>query len=124
VDYADFLVTSDRNNILNTGEHFVARIIDPAMIAEARAELEKESGFKIISGFIEKTPADWNPGWSYHFTPDTIFFGDFFIEVCDASASYIEENLEAAGGAFLPRLQWVRFVMIYIVCITSFERFS
>jgi hypothetical protein len=106
VDYADFLVTSDRTNIANTAEHFVVRIVDPVMIEEARAELEKEKGFKIISGTIEKTVVDWNPGWSYHFIPDTIFFGDFFIEVCDASATYIEENLAEAGGAFLPRLQW------------------
>ena len=79
VDYADFLVTSDRTNITNTAEHFVARIVDPIMIAEARAELDKSEGFKIISGTIEKTPVDWNPGWSYHFIPETIFFGDFFI---------------------------------------------
>jgi hypothetical protein len=106
VDYADFLVTSDRSNIMKTAEHFVARILDPAMITEARAELVKESGFKIISGTIEKTAVDWNPGWSYHLLPDTIFFGDFFIQVCDASASYVEENLDEAGGSFLPRLQW------------------
>jgi hypothetical protein len=106
VDYADFLVTSDRTNIMNMAEHFVVRIVDPIMIAEARVELDKSEGFKIISGTIEKTPVDWNPGWSYHFIPETIFFGDFFIEVCDASATYIEEHLDEAGGAFLPRLQW------------------
>jgi hypothetical protein len=106
VDYADFLVTSDRSDIMNTAEHFVARIIDPATIAQARAELVKEEGFKIIAGTIEKTAVDWNPGWSYHLLPDTIFFGDFFIQVCDASATYVEENLDAAGGSFLPRLQW------------------
>lgn len=117
-DYADFLVTSDRNNILNTDEHFVVRITDPAMIAEARAELDKFSGFKIISGFIEKTTADWNPRWSYHFTPSSIFFGDFFIEVCDASATYVEENLSAAGGSFLPRLQWwvSKFILPSLQC--------
>ena len=34
-----------------------------------------------------------------------MFFGDFFIEVCDATYPFTEENLADAGGAFLPGLQ-------------------
>jgi hypothetical protein len=104
--YADFLVTSEGSNITNTAQHFVVRIINPIVIEEARVELEKSEGFKIISGIIEKTAVEWNPGWSYHFIPNTIFFGEVFIEVCDSSATYVEEHLDEAGGAFLPGLQW------------------
>jgi hypothetical protein len=28
------------------------------------------------------------------------------VEVCDASIQYVEGNLDAAGGAFLPDLRW------------------
>jgi hypothetical protein len=104
--FVDFLVTSDFTNPLNTAEHFVARLVNKTGIAVARAELNKTSDFRIISGIIEKEPAGWNPGWSYHLIPETIIFGDFFIEVCDASATYVQENLADAGGAFLPGLQW------------------
>ena len=102
----DFLVTSDMANPNNTDQHFVARIVQEASIADARAELNKTSGFKIISGIIEKTPVVWNPGWSFHLQPETVLFGDFFVESCDATVGFVEENLESADGVFLPNLQW------------------
>jgi hypothetical protein len=106
----DFLVTSDSTNPDNTAEHFVARIVDEDAIAIARAEIEKDESsggsWQIISGTIEKTKADWNPDWSFHLIPDTVFFGEFFMEVCDATVLFVEENLDIAGGAFLPGLQW------------------
>jgi len=102
----DFLVTSDGNDPANTEQHFVARILDDDIVEEARAEIGKPDGWKIISGTIDKTPVDWNPGWSFHLTPETVFFGEVFFEVCDATVDYVEENLEDAGGAFLPGLQW------------------
>jgi hypothetical protein len=103
--FVDFVVTADSTNPSNTAEHFVARIIDPGVIAQARAELKKsDEGFKIISGTIEKTPVDWNPGWSYHFIPGTIFFGDFFVEVCDSSATFFGRKLGQSRWCILARL--------------------
>ena len=109
----DFLVTSDNTNPDNTAEHYVARIVNEDAIATARAEIEKGEGlgdvvggWQIISGTIAKTTADWNPDWSFHLIPETVFFDEFFIEVCDATVVFVEENLDIAGGAFLPGLQW------------------
>jgi hypothetical protein len=102
----DFLVTSDYSNVNDTSQHFVARIIDDAMIAVARRELNQTEDFRIIAGDIVKSPVDWNPGWSYHLSPESIHFGDFFIEVCDASATYVEEHLDEVGGAVLPNSVW------------------
>lgn len=102
----DFLVTSDGTNPTNTVQHFIARILDEAVIEEARAEIGKPDGWKIISGTISKEAVEWNPGWSFHFLPESVFFGELFFEVCDATVDYVEENLDEAGGAFLPNLQW------------------
>ena len=71
IEAVDFLVTSKYTDIADEEHHFVARIYDPAAIATARAELEKEEPpFMIISGIIEKEEVEWNPGWSYHFNPE------------------------------------------------------
>ena len=81
-------------------------ITDPDAIATARAEIEKVDGWMIISGTILNETAEWNPDWSFHLIPETVFFGEFFTEVCDANVAYVEEFLDEAGGAFLPNYQW------------------
>lgn len=106
VKVVDFRVTSKVTDPKDTAQHFVARISTESVIPEARQELNKTDGFKIMAGIIETTPVDWNPRWSFHFIPETVFFGELFIEVCDSSTSYIEEHLEDVGGAFLPGNQW------------------
>lgn len=107
IEAVDFLVTTMNFNLSDTSEQFVARIYDHVAIAMARAEIEKEEPpYMIIGGTIVKEPVWWNPMFSYHIDPMTVFFGDFFTEVCDATALYVEEHLEEAGGAFLPNLQW------------------
>jgi hypothetical protein len=105
-NYVDFLLTTEATNISNTAQHFIARITDPVSIATARAELNKTEEFKIISGIINASAVEWNPGWSFHILPDTVIFGDVFTEVCDANVEFVEENLEDVGGAFLPNNQW------------------
>ncbi len=59
-----------------------------------------------VSGKIVKEPADYNPGWSYHLTPETTSFFDAAVETCDAMPRYVEDHLSEAGGSFLPGLQW------------------
>lgn len=105
-EHVDFLVTTQSTNISNTAQHFVARITDPMVIATARAELNKMDGFQIISGTINATAVAWNPGWTYHIEPDTVFFGEVFTEVCDANVEFVEENLGDVGTDFLPNNQW------------------
>jgi hypothetical protein len=104
--HVDFVATSDRNNITNTDLHFVVRITNLLTIATARGELTKTAGFLIVSGTVVKQHADWNPNWSFYLAPGSIFFGEYFIEVCDASVTYLETHLQEAGGSFLPNLQW------------------
>ncbi|MFJ2090298.1 calmodulin-binding protein [Streptomyces sp. NPDC087901] len=57
-----------------------------------------------VIGRIKKYPAPYNPGWSYHFDPETVQFFDYAFEVCDATVPYTEEHLDEAGGPFLPGL--------------------
>lgn len=103
VSAADFLVTAVAGE---PDEEFVVRILDAATIEEARALIGATDNFRIVAGTIVKEPIDWNPGWSYYIDPDTVVFGDAFIEVCDAAATYVEANLDSAGGAFLPNDFW------------------
>lgn len=39
-----------------------------------------------------KSPYD--PKWSFHFKPESVQMADFTIEVCDGTASYIEEHMD------------------------------
>jgi len=104
--FVDFLITTDNFDLTNTDQYFVVRITNPVAIADARLELEKDSGWKIISGTIVDETAPWNPDWSYHLIPSSIEFAELFFEVCDANAVYVEENLADVGGAFLPNNFW------------------
>ena len=88
IEAVDFLVTSKYTDIDDEEHHFVARIYDPVAITTARAELEKaDPPFMIISGLIEKEPVEWNPGWSYHFSP----------EVCLLHAAMSKELVAIVG---------------------------
>jgi hypothetical protein len=59
-----------------------------------------------IQGTIIKEPAIYNPGWSYHLTPESIEFFETAIELCDASIQFIEEHLSEVGGSTLPGAHW------------------
>lgn len=39
-----------------------------------------------------------------HVDPDTTEFFDEAIEVCDATVPYVDDNVDEAGGPFLPGL--------------------
>ncbi|GKY96510.1 hypothetical protein MPSEU_000610600 [Mayamaea pseudoterrestris] len=105
--FVDFLVTTDSQNISNTDQHFIARITNPDAIAIARGELAKTEGFQIIAGTIVKESAPWNyPQWSFYLDPDTVTFGEMFIEVCDANVEYVQDNLATVGTDFLPNNFW------------------
>jgi hypothetical protein len=88
-----------------TGSNFVIKLTDPTRIAEARNIVAHHEP-KIVIGRIVKSPAAYNPHWSFHYNPDTIDFADMAIEVCDATTPYVEDHLDEAGGAFLPGLIW------------------
>ena len=90
-----------------TRERFVFRLTDPGKIDHARRILNGEEDDRVhVVGRISKSSADYNSRWSYHLRPDTIDFFRDAIEVCDAYVPYVEDHLDEAGGAFLPRLVW------------------
>lgn len=86
-------------------ETFVIRLVDPALIQQARAILAAPEG-KQVMGKIVKAPAFYNTPWSFHLDPHSIQFFDFAVEVCDASMAYTQEHLEEVGGSFLPGNTW------------------
>lgn len=86
---------------------FVFKLDDPAKIAEARVILAGKNGGKNhVSGIVEKSPASYNPGWSYHIDPGSITFFQNMTEVCDASIRMVEDHLAEVGGSFLPENRW------------------
>jgi len=70
---------------------FVVGMTDPATIAEARALIRRHES-KIVNGIIVN--------------PATVRLADFTIEVCDATATYVQEHLSEVGGHFLPGNRW------------------
>ncbi|MGW0801445.1 BP74-related protein [Nonomuraea sp. NPDC002799] len=90
-----------------TREEFVIQLTDADKIQHARDLLSGiTTNESHVVGRIAKSPAPYNPRWSYHLRSDTISFFDYAIEVCDATIPYVEEYLDEAGGAFLPGLVW------------------
>lgn len=86
---------------------FVIQLTDPLMIAHARNILSGLEKDRIhVQGTINKSPAPYNPGWSYHLDPASIDFFENAIEVCDASITFVEENLYDVGGSTLPGSHW------------------
>ena len=63
---------------------------------------------------IVKEASCWNPNYGYNYDPDTVEFFEVGAEVCDANFIYVQDNLDEAGGAFLPGLlhcPWESFVV-------------
>jgi hypothetical protein len=87
-------------------EQFVFRLDDPLKIEQARAILRGEQTARHVLGRILKTPASYNPPWSFHLDPGSIEFFHSAVEVCDASIQGVEQHLEEACGAFLPNCVW------------------
>ncbi|EGG21654.1 hypothetical protein DFA_01540 [Cavenderia fasciculata] len=79
---------------------FVFKLTDVKMIEHARKVLKDQEVH--VMGRIRKSQTDYNPHFSFHLDPNTITFFSMAIEVCDATLTYTEENLDEACGAFLP----------------------
>jgi hypothetical protein len=59
-----------------------------------------------VTGIIVKCPVLYNPGWTFHYEPESISFFVFATEICDATIDYVQEHIDEAGGSFLPGLRW------------------
>lgn len=61
-------------------------------IRQLRADLEEPEGERrIVSGIVERG-RNYNPAWSYSMGHASIILGEVFVEVCDASPSYVENH--------------------------------
>jgi hypothetical protein len=86
---------------------FVFKLTNPQRIQQACDILNgKEKEAVHVTGIIVKSPAPYNPGWTFHYEPDSISFFAFATEVCDATIDYVQEHIDEAGGSFLPGLRW------------------
>lgn len=86
---------------------FIFELTDEKLIDHARKILSGAEQEQVhVTGIIVKSPAPYNPKWSYHLDPESIGFFEVAIEVCDASIRYVEEHLDEVGGAFLPGGRW------------------
>ena len=79
-------------------DRFVLRLEDPEKIATARSMVAGTSLFMHVGG-MTGGPQDWNPYWSFHMLPDTVYFFEAQIEICDAAICWVHQN-----GP--PRGQW------------------
>ena len=86
---------------------FTILLTDTARILEARDIVRGLQTDRVsVKGTIIKSPARYNPPWSYHLDPASIEFFQFAVEVWDAHPLYVEEHLQEACGAFLPGCLW------------------
>ena len=90
-----------------TQEFFIIQLVEQAKIDHARSILSGQETARVHpQGTIVQQKAFYNPKWSFYLEPKSIDFFELNIEVCDANMNYIEQNLDAIGGATLPRLHW------------------
>jgi hypothetical protein len=86
---------------------FVLKLTDPDLIAHARRVLDKTELDRVhIHGTIVEKPAIYNPGWSFHLDPASIDFFEVAIEVCDATADYVEDHVAKGQCSPLPDGHW------------------
>lgn len=94
-----FLLANPEKN-----QSFVVELTDPAMIAQARAQIQNPHDFRarILFAEIGATPnstnqdlANWGRGsWSWHVSKP-IKFGELASQACDGSPEFIEDFLAA-----------------------------
>ena len=78
------------------GEVFRVWPTNPEAIQQLFALWEGHSTATIPIGPLRRGPgrAAHNMPWSWHFDPARFALADFTIELCDATPSYVEENLD------------------------------
>jgi hypothetical protein len=92
---------------LRQSHEFVVQIDDPATADMARQVLDGQDNHNVrIGGVIVKGSTDYNESWAYHLDPKSIQFSANAVEVCDATAQYVNEHLHLVGTDFLPRNEW------------------
>jgi hypothetical protein len=88
---------------------FVVLAREQKAIRALRADLSKpRSERRIVSGIV-RTGKPYNRTWSYTMGPWSIVLGDAFIEVCDASPTYVQNHRAAwLGQRWCPWSSYVK----------------
>lgn len=88
-------------------ETFIIRLTDSIKIQKARDIISGKITDTIhVMGKIIKSPAGYNPPWTFYLDPASISFFQMAPEVCDAGISYVQQHLAEACGSFLPNCLW------------------
>ncbi len=99
------------------GDSFVLKLTDEAQIDHARDVVRGiEQQLIHVGALTLGGPVPWNPGWQFHIPPDSVYFFENSIEVCDASIRAVDQGGPPAGnwcpwtseifGELLPFEQW------------------
>jgi hypothetical protein len=70
---------------------FVVYVRERKPMRRMSNQAEKKDKTLIVSGIV-RGDAGYNPDWSYTMGPGSIVLGEVFIETCDASPQYVEDN--------------------------------
>jgi len=75
-----------------SGDTFVIWVREMKPIRQLREDLGRpQPDRRIVSGIVSRAK-NYNPSWSFTMGPSSIVLGDAFIEVCDASPTYVENH--------------------------------
>jgi hypothetical protein len=98
---------------------FTFELTDKTKIQIARNILSGiETRLRHIGGIIIKEPIMYNQSWNFYLNPNSIYFFQTSMEVCDSSIQYVEDHLNEVGGVFLPNNQWCPWGSILIEELT------
>jgi hypothetical protein len=61
---------------------------------EAELDLPKEQRFMHVNGIIAEGNGGYNRYWSWHFQDGKWVLTQVSIELCDATPTYVEQNLD------------------------------
>jgi hypothetical protein len=76
-----------------TGDSFVMKLIEQEKIDHARNVIRGIETERIHVGALSMGgPVPWNPGWQFHIPPESVYFFDQSIEICDASIEAVNEG--------------------------------
>ena len=78
-------------------DHFVLRLDDPDKISTARDMVKGLSTFQHVGGNTAG-PETWNPYWSFHIVPSSVYFFEASIEICDAAICWVHQNGPPTGN--------------------------
>jgi len=84
---------------------FIVLVTDPETIGKGRA-LAGTSNTTVVSGVVVAAPVWYNPNWAFYLRPDSVRMPEVTVEVCQATATYVQQHLSDVGKSFLPDSQW------------------